>query len=302
MSLTLFTMSEPPQPSEMPGVDTKSPPQHQTISEKPESPESPKSHKSHKRESIPPSFSLKRRGRPPGRPNTTVKESDYEDNSEVQRWNAARVEPPVPAVAINIREAFPYSFLTREAQRTIYQLPCREIIYFVQGWITSRQIASQRPSYVNGLLIHSRGQDSERSCDQCVEKRGKNALGPFLTCRVLQGSFHNSCSNCKWFDTTSSCSLYIGPKPNRKRKAKDSGPVEAAIGGDAQEALVTPPNGVVASPSDQITTEMAVGAAPADGKPPVVETAILGLIERDDKETTVQEQGSTNPDGAEDYA
>ncbi|KAB5528089.1 hypothetical protein GE09DRAFT_907237, partial [Coniochaeta sp. 2T2.1] len=173
---------------------------------------------------IPPSFPQKRRGRPPGRPNTTVKESDYEDNTAVQRWNGARIEPAIPAVAINIREAFPDSSLTREAQRTIYELPSREIIYFVQGWITSRQIASQRPSYVNGLLIHSRGEDSPRSCNQCVEKRGKNALGPFLTCRVLQGSFHNSCSNCKWFDTTSSCSLYIGPKPNRKRKAKSSGP------------------------------------------------------------------------------
>lgn len=169
---------------------------------------------------IPPSFPQKRKGRPPGRPNTTVKESDYEDNASVQQWNAAKVDTAIPAVAINIREALPESFLTRDPQRAIFKLPSREFIYFVQGWITSRQIASQRPSYVNGLLIHSRGEDSARSCDQCAEKRGKNALGPFLTCRVLHGNFHNSCSNCKWFDTTSSCSLYTGPKPNRKRKAK----------------------------------------------------------------------------------
>ncbi|KAH8904036.1 hypothetical protein BR93DRAFT_863337, partial [Coniochaeta sp. PMI_546] len=185
---------------------------------------------------IPPSFPHKRRGRPPGRPNTTVKESDYEDNASVQRWNAAKIDNAIPAIAINIREALPESFLTRDAQQLIYRLPSREFIYFVQGWITSRQIASRRPSYVNGLLIHSRGEDSPKSCDQCAEKRCKNALGPFLTCRVLRGNFHNSCSNCKWFDTTSACSLYIGPKPNRKRKAK-TGEGEARMLEDNMQEL-----------------------------------------------------------------
>ncbi|KAM7201244.1 hypothetical protein V8F20_004990 [Naviculisporaceae sp. PSN 640] len=160
-------------------------------------------------------------GRPPGRPNMTVRETDYEDNELVKAWNAAKSERPLTVVPIRIREALTEKVLLHESQRTIYRMPSREIIYYVQGWITARHIASQRPSYLNGLLIHSRGQDSPTSCNQCVERRGKNALGPFLTCRVLQGVFHNSCSNCKWFDNTSACSLYTGPKPNRKRKAKE---------------------------------------------------------------------------------
>lgn len=171
---------------------------------------------------LPAAFPKKRRGRPPGRPNMTVREEDYKDNALVQTWNAAKWGRPASAVAINIREALTDAALVHDTQRHIYRIPSREVIYFVQGWITARHIASQRPSYINGLLIHSRGQDAPVSCAQCVERRTKNALGPFLTCRVLPGMYNNSCSNCKWFDGTSSCSLYTGPKPNRKRKAKEA--------------------------------------------------------------------------------
>ncbi|KAH6851052.1 hypothetical protein B0I37DRAFT_444985 [Chaetomium sp. MPI-CAGE-AT-0009] len=173
---------------------------------------------------IPAAFPKKRRGRPPGRPNATVRDADYEDNPLVQAWNAAKGDRAVPAVSIYIRDALTEQSLVHDTQRNIFRMPSRETILFVQGWITAKHIASQRPSYVNGLLIHSRGQDSAVACVQCAEKRSKYALGPFLSCRVLPGSYHNSCSNCKWFDNTASCSLYTGPKPNRKRKAKEQLP------------------------------------------------------------------------------
>lgn len=171
---------------------------------------------------LPAAFPKKRRGRPPGRPNMTVREADYEQNPLVQAWNAAKSDRAMTVVPISIRAALTESALVHDTQRGIYRLPSREVIYFVQGWITARHIASQRPSYINGLLIHSRGEDAPASCTQCAERRAKHALGPFLTCRILPGSYHNSCSNCKWFDNTSACSLYTGPKPNRKRKAKES--------------------------------------------------------------------------------
>ncbi|KAK4040493.1 hypothetical protein C8A01DRAFT_15648 [Parachaetomium inaequale] len=179
---------------------------------------------------VPAAFPKKRRGRPPGRPNATVRDADYEQNALVQVWNAAKNDRAVPVVSINIRDALTEQSLVHETQRTIFRLPSRETILFVQGWITAKHIASQRPSYVNGLLIHSRGQDAAVSCVQCAEKRTKNALGPFLSCRVLPGNYHNSCSNCKWFDNTSTCSLYTGPKPNRKRKAKEQLPPPPADG------------------------------------------------------------------------
>lgn len=184
---------------------------------------------------LPSSFPKKRRGRPPGRPNATVRDADYEDNPLVQAWNASKTDRAVPVISIRIRDALTEQSLVHETQRNIFRLPSRETILFVQGWITAKHIASQRPSYVNGLLIHSRGQDAAVSCVQCAEKRAKDALGPFLSCRVLPGSYHNSCSNCKWFDNTSACSLYTGPKPNRKRKAKEQlapppAPTAAGVG------------------------------------------------------------------------
>ena len=179
---------------------------------------------------IPAAFPKKRRGRPPGRPNATVRDADYEDNALVQAWNSAKADRASPAISIFIREALTEQSLVHDTQRNIFRMPSRETILFVQGWITAKHIASQRPSYVNGLLIHSRGQDAAVACVQCAEKRSKYALGPFLSCRVLPGTYHNSCSNCKWFDNTSSCSLYTGPKPNRKRKAKEQLPPPSTTG------------------------------------------------------------------------
>ena len=221
-------------------------------------------------------FPKKRRGRPPGRPNTTVRDSDYGDNPLVQTWNAAKSDWAVPVVAIAIRDALNEKNLIHETQRAILRLPSRETLLFVQGWITAKHIASQRPSYVNGLLVHSRGHDAPVSCVQCAEKRAKNALGPFLTCRVLPGSYHNSCSNCKWFDNTSTCSLYTGPKPNRKRKAKEdlppppvpgAGPDSNADGANSDVAAQSDPQSLIHPQLQQPEADMTILTDPALSNP-----------------------------------
>jgi hypothetical protein len=214
---------------------------------------------------LPATFPKKRRGRPPGRPNTTVREEDYANNPLVQAWNAFKGERAVPVVPVRIREALTPQSLVHETQKAIYRLPCRETIYFVQGWITARHVASQRPSYINGLLIHSRGQDSAISCVQCVERSAKNALGPFLTCRVLPGQFHNSCSNCKWFDNTSLCSLYTGPKPNRKRKAKEQLPEPPPLASVSEDAANS--NDIAIDPALEASGEQILSRPQAQGVP-----------------------------------
>ncbi|KAK0639207.1 hypothetical protein B0T16DRAFT_238091 [Cercophora newfieldiana] len=234
---------------------------------------------------MPAAFPKKRRGRPPGRPNMTVREADYETNPLVQLWNAAKSDRPMSVVPISIRQALTEDALVHDTQRNIFRQPSREIIYFVQGWITARHIASQRPSYVNGLLIHSRGQDAPLSCAQCTERRDKNALGPFLTCRVLPGSYHNSCSNCKWFDNTSSCSLYTGTKPNRKRKAKEviaREPQDDGPANDGGQSFV-PVEGASESIADQQT--------PEDGIDPGLQAqvdAAAGTVDLDEQSMSVQ--------------
>ncbi|KAK4204782.1 hypothetical protein QBC40DRAFT_84156 [Triangularia verruculosa] len=206
---------------------------------------------------VPAAFPKRRRGRPPGRPNMSTRETEFKDHPLVKNWNAACANPknPIVAIAIAIRDALSETALKHENQRKIFRLPSHEYIHFVQGWITARHIAAQRPSYVNGLLIHSRGQDAPVSCTTCAERRSKHSLGPFLECRVLPEFFHGSCSNCKWFDNTSNCSLYKGPKPNRKRKAKED-----------QPALTAPEDGEAAS-TETIQNQMVVTQQHPHGQP-----------------------------------
>lgn len=188
---------------------------------------------------LPAAFPTRRRGRPPGRPNMNVRDADYADNPEVQTWNGAKQDTVFTVQAVSIREALTEASLIHEIQRKAFQKDCRQVIFFMSGWITAKHIASKRPSYVNGLLIHSRGNDATHECTRCTEKRGKNSLGPFLSCRTLPGYFGDSCSNCKWFDNTSQCSLYSGPKPNRKRKtrAPSDEPGEPAEGPEPMSGL-----------------------------------------------------------------
>ena len=48
-------------------------------------------------------------------------------------------------------------FVHNQLQRAVLQLPGQDVA-FVRGAITAPQLASHRPSYVNGILIQSRGQ------------------------------------------------------------------------------------------------------------------------------------------------
>lgn len=239
-------------------------------------------------EDVPTEFPKKRRGRPPGRPNTTVKEEDYQENPLVRAWNTTKSERAITVLSINIRQALTPESLLHDTQRQIFELRSREIIYFVQGWITARHIASKRPSYVNGLLIHSRGQDASTSCAQCAEKRVKNAIGPFLVCRVLPGKYHNSCSNCKWFDNTSVCSLYTGPKPNRKRKAKEIANGDGGADADA-DADVT------ADMTAANLSTLGDAMAPVPGNVPLPDDDISANIQPDLDSNAVASLGGQKP-------
>ncbi|EGS23733.1 uncharacterized protein CTHT_0004350 [Thermochaetoides thermophila DSM 1495] len=136
-----MTLPEQPQLSLAPQQDTN-PPLQQT-QPAPERPSKKASGQSRQKKSgnasssaapgpqddgMPSAFSKKRRGRPPGRPNTTVKESEYESDPLVQKWNAAKAERAVSVVTIGIREALTEQSLVHEIQRTIFKLPSRELI------------------------------------------------------------------------------------------------------------------------------------------------------------------------------
>ena len=76
---------------------------------------------------------------------------------------------------------------------------------FVLGAIQPQQIGQHRPSYINAILIQSRGQAASAACTQC---RGGPGLRPFPKCRSVRGHFGGACANCKWRDHGLRCSLH----------------------------------------------------------------------------------------------
>lgn len=73
-------------------------------------------------------------------------------------------------------------------------------VRFRLGRITPEQVRHHRPSYINALLIQSRGTLMVPACTRCQEGRGV-----FPECRRVQGHFGGCCGNCKWPDHAARC-------------------------------------------------------------------------------------------------
>lgn len=72
---------------------------------------------------------------------------------------------------------------------------------FVRGRITPAQVGTHRPSYINALLIQSRGIVNYQACTECA-RRG---LTPFPECISVAEHFGGCCGNCKWRDHGARC-------------------------------------------------------------------------------------------------
>ena len=75
---------------------------------------------------------------------------------------------------------------------------------FVRGAISGNQIVTHRPSYINAILIQSRGQALPRACNQCL---GRPGLRPFPVCLRVPGHFQGCCGNCKLREHGARCSF-----------------------------------------------------------------------------------------------
>ncbi|OJD20098.1 hypothetical protein ACJ73_08569 [Blastomyces percursus] len=90
--------------------------------------------------------------------------------------------------------------------REVLALPGQDVV-FVRGAITEVQVRSHRPSYINVLLIQSRGQPEPHACTACRDGPG---FRPFPECRRVPGHFGGACGNCKWQDHAARCSVRDG--------------------------------------------------------------------------------------------
>ena len=111
--------------------------------------------------------------------------------------------------------AGPYSILIVRGQQMapiihllqgvlLLSLPGNDVAY-IPNAIQLYQLQMHRPSYVNAILIQSRGRAVVPVCDAC--SRARPGLCPFPQCIRAAGHFGGACGNCKWRDRAASCSV-----------------------------------------------------------------------------------------------
>ena len=123
--------------------------------------------------------------------------------------------------------------------RAVLALPGQDVV-FVRGAITPNQVASHRPSYINAILIQSRGNVVLNPCTACQGLCP--GLRPFPECRRLPGHFGGCCGNCKWRDHALKCSV----RDDRIVELSDDDDDPGEGGGQLQiEAGATPENAIV---------------------------------------------------------
>jgi hypothetical protein len=110
--------------------------------------------------------------------------------------NAAALAAPSPTLAVGLGQLAP--FCHSNVQRAVLALPGHDVA-FVRGRITGAQVLSQRPGYINAILIQREGA-SRTGDDSCFQCRTNPGRGPLPECRSINGYFGGCCGNCKWRD------------------------------------------------------------------------------------------------------
>jgi hypothetical protein len=112
------------------------------------------------------------------------------------------------------------------AQRTVIGMPPRTHVIIVDRRVRPHQILSNRPSYINALLISSRGVWQPDACTACrakIEADPNGYASPFAFCVRIVGQFGGACNNCKWLDHGARCSFH-GVDDNALPAAGGRGP------------------------------------------------------------------------------
>ena len=117
-------------------------------------------------------------------------------------------------------------FCHNALQLAVLTLPGRDV-KFVYGRIFPYQLGSHRPSYVNAILIQSRGRVGTGPCSACASTPMPT---PFPKCRRLPGHFGGACGNCKWRDHAARCSV-------RDNQGGDGGPGNDSSDDDPDEVM-----------------------------------------------------------------
>jgi hypothetical protein len=162
------------------------------------------------------------------------------ERDENGRWH------PLPISGREL-DQFAYGSLTRQ----LLAIPGYDVIH-TPGTLNGQQLAGQRPSYINALLIQSRGYLLVQDCDHCVEM---DVRRPFPFCVRMPGHFGGACANCKWPDYAHRCSVRDGQPGNAVRprhvrpalppaplnpNSSASGPTPSGVGSTSHNPILVP--------------------------------------------------------------
>ena len=100
-----------------------------------------------------------------------------------------------------------FSLCHTDEQREIAEYSLRTI-RICKKRFSQNQFFSERPSYVNAMLIQLVENRPLSECTTCVLTRSRDLNPhPFPICRRLRHYFGNCCANCKFFDYDARCTL-----------------------------------------------------------------------------------------------
>lgn len=100
-------------------------------------------------------------------------------------------------------------FVHTPGGRALLAMPGQNV-HFNHGKFTVGQLFQHRPSYINALLIQSRG----ILCTDCAYCAAPRTMPVFLECRRVPGHFGGCCGNCKWPDKAVRCSYHSNNNPD----------------------------------------------------------------------------------------
>ncbi|KAL4761543.1 uncharacterized protein BDW70DRAFT_159803 [Aspergillus foveolatus] len=90
-------------------------------------------------------------------------------------------------------------------QRKVLRFPSYEFIVRV-GALTVKQVRTARPSYVNAILIASRGVKTRGLCS----RNTRSVFGEHVR---IPGYWNGACAGCKWKDGGARCDFYAEREP-----------------------------------------------------------------------------------------
>lgn len=89
---------------------------------------------------------------------------------------------------------------TNPEQHEAFDKYTQKDVLINKGRISLVQVSSARPSYINALIIQSRGIEVPEGCTNSMQ-------GVFVQTIRLPGYFGGCCGNCKWKDHGTRCSV-----------------------------------------------------------------------------------------------